>query len=203
MFVDRIETVGEADVVVSLPEGDYAAHAVITDRWTDTDRGRVGEQRRIKITMLDGEKIPIGGQERAILDYTVIAKDLEVAVQNLISHVQSSRAGNHFTSSQTTRRPRLAPRTTSRQVRMKRADGTVIEVPATTRAIPLAIDPTKTGYCAPIPLSDKLRESFDVLALPVDQLRGRRVLYTPSPDSTEGHEAEIEPDIEEAQGTSK
>lgn len=31
MFVDRIETVGEADVVVPLPEGDYAAHAVITD----------------------------------------------------------------------------------------------------------------------------------------------------------------------------
>jgi hypothetical protein len=154
--------------------------------------------------MLDGEKIPVGGQESAILDYTVIAKDLDVAVQNLISQVEVRRAGNHFTPSQTTRRPRLAPRTTSRQVRMKRADGTVIEVPATTRAIPIqATDPTKTGDCAPIPLSDKLRESFDVLALPVEQLRGRRVLYAPTPDSTEVHEAEVEPDIEEAQGTSK
>lgn len=205
MFVDRIEKVGEADVVVPLPEGDYAALAVITDHWTDTDSGRVGEQRRIKIIMLEGEKIPVGGQERAILDYTVIANDPDAAVQNLISQVQIHRASNHFTPPQrTTPRVRRAPRTSSLQVRMKRRDGTLIEVPATARAIPIqATDPTKPGDGAPIPLSDELRQSFDVLARPVEQWRGLRVLYEPMPDATELHEAEVEADIQGAPDASR
>lgn len=184
MIRDQGGTVGESDVIIPLPEGDYAGHAVI--RGSD----QAGAKRRITITMLEGENIPFCEPDGVITNYEVIAEDLNGAVKDLVHVVNMRRSSNHYSARRrpATRAVQRVAMETLHKVRLTRSDGVVVEVPANTRALPL--EPTSPGTSAKniYPLFN----GFDDLAMWIERWPGKCVFYKPTPDSTELHVGTVE-----------
>ena len=79
-------------------------------------------------------------------------------------------------------------------VRLRKLDGTSVQVPAGTKAIPIqrTSAPASPEHDERIPMTADLRSAFDVLARPIEQYEGRLVMYEPTPGATELHEATVE-----------
>lgn len=187
----------ETDLVVQLPEGNYAAHAVM-GVW---DMSSWRSEPIIEITMREGHKIPIG-PDHHITGYQVLAPTFNKALEELISKVRSHRYSNNFKAppfALSVNAPPIEPNAKGwNVVRLRKLDGTAVRVPAGTKAIPLQqVDSTSPPSDERIPMTDKLRSAFEVLALPIERYVGHLVAYEPTPGATELHEAIVEGEASE------
>lgn len=187
----------ETDLVVQLPEGNYAAHAVM-GVW---DMAPQRNEPIVEITMREGHKIPLSPNNN-LTGYQVLAPTFNKALEELISKVRSHRYANNFTAppfALSVKAPPLEPNAKGwSMVRLRKLDGTAAHVPAGTKAIPIQqVDPTAPPSNERIPMTDKLRSAFDVLASPIEKFTGHLVLYEPNPGATELHEATVEGEASE------
>lgn len=182
----------ETDLVVQLPEGNYAAHAIM-GMW---EMSPWRNEPIVEIMMQEGHKIPIGPDQH-ITGYQVLAPTFNKALEELISKVRSHRYSNNFKAppfalSVKAPSPVLSAKGRS-MVRLRKLDGAAVLVPAGTRAIPIQqIDPTSPPREERIAMTDKLRSAFDVLAVPIERYIGHLVAYEPTPGAAELHEAIVE-----------
>lgn len=194
----------ETDMTVQLPEGNYAAHAVMGI----FPLSPVRQEPIVEITMREGHKIPVGGSDKHITGYTALVPTFDKALEELIYQVRTRRQRNGFTAPPfaSSVEPKI-PQPNAKgwtMVRLRRLDGTTALVPAGTKAIPLQqVDSTSPPSDERIPMTDKLRSAFEVLALPIEKYVGHLVAYEPSPGATELHEAVVEDEQGASDATSR
>ena len=181
----------ETDMVVQLPEGNYAARAVLGSFALSPETN----EPIVEITMREGHKIPVGGSDQYITAYAVRAPTFNKALEELIFQVRSRRRSSGltpppFASSVEAQYPEPNAPGWS-MVRLRRLDGTAAQVPAGTKVIPL-----KQGeppqHEARIPMTASLRSSLYDIGVPIERYAGRWVMYEPTPGAAEVHEARVE-----------
>jgi hypothetical protein len=188
MSINKAKRIAESIVIIRLPEGDYAARGTMSD--TATVIG--DEKNRIALRMLEGEEIPVGGREKNFLEFeSVLYNNFNAAIEEFVRQIKLTRQNNGFSPSVGSKR-RMAsvlPTDTGRRVRVKRSDGVTIELPAITMAIPIKALRPDGGQVA---LDEKTDEAFNSLAVPIEELRGKAVLYRPTLYADELYQAEVE-----------
>lgn len=180
------------DVIVQLPEGNYAAHAVLGPLRMFSDR----DETVVEIIMQKGHEIPVG-PEQHFPWYQVLAPTFDKALEELISKVRSHRFASNFSAPPFALSVKVLPPTPNGPpVRLRKLDGTTTQVPGGTKAIPIVRErtaaPASPQQYARIEMTGSLRAAFDRLAGPIERFAGRTVLYEPTPGAAELHEAIVE-----------
>lgn len=185
--------IAETAMTVQLPEGNYAAHAVMGI----FPLSPVRQEIIVEITMREGHKIPVGGAEQYITRYAALVPTFNKALEELTYQVRIRRQRNGFTAppfASSVEAPPPQPNAKGwSMVRLRKLDGTAALVPAGTKAIRIQqVDTSLPPSDERIPMTEKLRSAFEVLALPIERYLGHLVAYEPTPGASELHEAIVE-----------